>query len=55
MSESSETIILRSVNSFSTRLVASMNRKISERNLVRYNMRDEAIQDGKKPCHDCNP
>jgi phosphatidylserine/phosphatidylglycerophosphate/cardiolipin synthase-like enzyme len=29
--------------------------KISERNLVRYATRDEAIQAGKKPCHECNP
>ena len=29
--------------------------KISEKNLVRYNSRDEAIQAGKKPCHECNP
>ena len=29
--------------------------KISEQNLVRYNTRDEAIQAGKKPCHECNP
>ena len=29
--------------------------KISEKNLVRYNTRDEAIQAGKKPCHECNP
>ena len=28
--------------------------KISEKNLVRYNTRDEAIQAGKKPCHECN-
>ena len=29
--------------------------KISEKNLVHYNSRDEAIQAGKKPCHECNP
>jgi phosphatidylserine/phosphatidylglycerophosphate/cardiolipin synthase-like enzyme len=29
--------------------------KISEKNLVHYNTRDEAIQAGKKPCHECNP
>ena len=29
--------------------------KISEKNLVRYNTRDEAIQAGKKPCAECNP
>jgi micrococcal nuclease len=29
--------------------------KISEKNLVRYNTRDEAVQAGKKPCHECNP
>ena len=29
--------------------------KISERNVVRYATRDEAIQAGKKPCHECNP
>jgi phosphatidylserine/phosphatidylglycerophosphate/cardiolipin synthase-like enzyme len=29
--------------------------KISERNLIRYATRDEAIQAGKKPCHECNP
>ena len=29
--------------------------KISEKNLVRYNSRDEAMQAGKKPCHECNP
>ena len=28
---------------------------ISEKNLVRYATRDEAIQAGKKPCHECNP
>jgi phosphatidylserine/phosphatidylglycerophosphate/cardiolipin synthase-like enzyme len=28
---------------------------ISEKNLVRYNTREEAIQAGKKPCHECNP
>jgi hypothetical protein len=29
--------------------------KISEKNLIRYATRDEAIQAGKKPCHECNP
>ncbi len=29
--------------------------KISEKNLVRYNTREEAIAAGKKPCHECNP
>jgi len=29
--------------------------KIAERNLVRYNTRDEAVQAGKNPCHECNP
>ena len=29
--------------------------KISEKNLVKYNTRDEAIAAGKKPCHECNP
>jgi len=29
--------------------------KIAEKNLVRYNSWDEAIQAGKKPCHECNP
>ncbi len=29
--------------------------KISEKNLVKYNTRDEAIQAGKKPCAECNP
>ena len=29
--------------------------KISEKNLVRYNTRDEAIAAGKKPCQECNP
>jgi phosphatidylserine/phosphatidylglycerophosphate/cardiolipin synthase-like enzyme len=29
--------------------------KISEKNLVRFNSRDEAVQAGKKPCHECNP
>ena len=29
--------------------------KISPQNLVRYNTREEAIQAGKKPCHQCNP
>jgi phosphatidylserine/phosphatidylglycerophosphate/cardiolipin synthase-like enzyme len=29
--------------------------KISEKNLVRYNTREEAIQAGKKPCGECNP
>ncbi len=27
----------------------------SEKNLVRYASRDEAIQAGKKPCQECNP
>jgi phosphatidylserine/phosphatidylglycerophosphate/cardiolipin synthase-like enzyme len=29
--------------------------KISEKNIVRYATRDEAIRAGKKPCHECNP
>jgi phosphatidylserine/phosphatidylglycerophosphate/cardiolipin synthase-like enzyme len=29
--------------------------KISAKNLVHYATRDEAIQAGKKPCHECNP
>ena len=29
--------------------------KISEKNLVRYNTRDEAVAAGKNPCHECNP
>ena len=29
--------------------------KISAKNLVRYNTRDEAIQAGKRPCAECNP
>ena len=29
--------------------------KISEKNLVHYASRDEAIQAGKKPCAECNP
>ncbi len=29
--------------------------KISEKNLIRYGTRDEAIQAGKKPCAECNP
>ena len=29
--------------------------KISEKNLVHYATRDEAMQAGKKPCHECNP
>ena len=29
--------------------------KISEKNLVHYASREEAIQAGKKPCHECNP
>jgi phosphatidylserine/phosphatidylglycerophosphate/cardiolipin synthase-like enzyme len=29
--------------------------KISAKNLVRYNTRDEAIQAGKKPCAECQP
>jgi len=29
--------------------------KISEKNLIRYNTRDEAIQAGKRPSPDCNP
>jgi hypothetical protein len=29
--------------------------RISEKNLVRYITRDEAIAVGKKPCHECNP
>ncbi len=29
--------------------------RISEKNLVRYNTRDEAIQAGKRPCGECKP
>jgi phosphatidylserine/phosphatidylglycerophosphate/cardiolipin synthase-like enzyme len=29
--------------------------KISPKNIIRYATRDEAIQAGKKPCHECNP
>jgi len=29
--------------------------KISAKNLIHYPTRDEAIQAGKKPCHECNP
>jgi phosphatidylserine/phosphatidylglycerophosphate/cardiolipin synthase-like enzyme len=29
--------------------------EISEKNLVHYASREEAIQAGKKPCHECNP
>ncbi len=29
--------------------------KISEKNLVHYNSREEAIQAGKKPCAECGP
>ena len=29
--------------------------KISAKNLIHYNTRDEAIAAGKKPCHECNP
>jgi methylphosphotriester-DNA--protein-cysteine methyltransferase len=29
--------------------------KISEKNLVRYNTREKAIQAGKKPCGECRP
>jgi methylphosphotriester-DNA--protein-cysteine methyltransferase len=29
--------------------------KISAKNLIRYAIREEAIQAGKKPCHECNP
>jgi hypothetical protein len=29
--------------------------KISEKNLVRYATREEAIRAGKQPCHECNP
>ena len=29
--------------------------KISEKNLVRYNTREEAIAAGKKPCAECSP
>jgi phosphatidylserine/phosphatidylglycerophosphate/cardiolipin synthase-like enzyme len=29
--------------------------KISARNLVHYNTRDDAIRAGKKPCDECNP
>ena len=29
--------------------------KISEKNLVHYATRDEAIQAGKKPCSECSP
>ena len=29
--------------------------KISEKNLVRYNTRDEAEKAGKRPCGECRP
>jgi phosphatidylserine/phosphatidylglycerophosphate/cardiolipin synthase-like enzyme len=29
--------------------------KISAKNVIRYNTRDEAVQAGKKPCAECNP
>ena len=29
--------------------------KISEKNLIHYSTREEAIQAGKKPCSECNP
>ncbi len=29
--------------------------KISEKNLIQYATRDEAIQAGKKPCAECKP
>ncbi|MHB1035021.1 MAG: phospholipase D family nuclease [Pirellulales bacterium] len=29
--------------------------KISAKNLVRYVSREEAVQEGKKPCRECNP
>ncbi len=29
--------------------------KISAKNIIRYTSRDEAIQAGKKPCHECSP
>ena len=29
--------------------------KISEKNLIRYATREEAIQAGKKPCVECGP
>ena len=29
--------------------------KMSAKNIIRYNSRDEAIQAGKKPCAECNP
>ena len=29
--------------------------QISEKNLVHYATRDEAIQAGKKPCSECGP
>jgi phosphatidylserine/phosphatidylglycerophosphate/cardiolipin synthase-like enzyme len=29
--------------------------KISEKNLIRYATRDEAIAAGRHPCHECNP
>ncbi len=29
--------------------------KISPKNLIHYATRDDAIQAGKKPCHECNP
>ena len=29
--------------------------KISPKNLVRYNTREEALAAGKQPCHECNP
>lgn len=29
--------------------------KISAKNIIRYASRDEAIQAGKKPCHECKP
>ena len=32
-----------------------MAAKISEKSLVKYDTRDEAIQAGKKPCATCKP
>ena len=40
---------------YSTGRIAKSAAKISAKNLVRYASREEAIQAGKKPCHECNP
>ena len=39
----------------STGPIANRRRRFQTKNLVHYASREEAIQAGKKPCHECSP